>query len=72
MNQSCTDAHTTATQRMTYGDDFFSDPANEHFLEIEAKNKLLTIGANEGWSTAEMQQIRKEKTAHEKEMKKRR
>ncbi len=58
-------------QRMIYGDDIFSDPAITNKLEIEAKDRLLTIGQKEGWTEAEIQKIRSERLAHEKASKKR-
>jgi RHS repeat-associated protein len=54
-------------QRMEHGDKYFYSHRNE--LEVEAQNKLLRIGKNEGWSEREMQEIQRAKGTWQKALK---
>ena len=53
------------SQRIYFGDDIFY--SNRNLLEFSAQEKLLEIGAREGWSKAEMNAIRKAKRTWAKE-----
>ena len=55
-------------QRILFGDEYVQK--NRIQMEIDAQDKLLRIGKNEGWSQAEMDEIGKAKSKWEEELKK--
>ncbi|HNP24986.1 MAG TPA: RHS repeat-associated core domain-containing protein [Panacibacter sp.] len=56
-------------QTLQYGGEYVQIPINKATLEIEAQDKLLTIGGKEGWSESEMNSIKSAKVKWENHLK---